>query len=142
MIATRTTSPGQVRSPMRAPTVGLLEGSVISTRFVAPSWNVSSLTRSPTVTASSTSADISRGVETETSTPQSSLNSHSFFGWFTRATVRDLFEASGYAVRSVDTVSLPLSPENAAKLARLSDYPGASPDLAVAEFVVVARPEP
>ena len=40
------------------------------------------------MTASSTSAHISRGVETATSTPQTSLNSHSFFGWFTRATVR------------------------------------------------------
>ena len=40
------------------------------------------------MTASSTSADISRGVETATSTPQTSLNSHSFFGWLTRPTVR------------------------------------------------------
>ena len=61
---------------------------------------------------------------------------------FTRATVRDLFEASGYAVESVDTVSLPLSPEGAATLARLSEYPGASQDLGVAEFLVVARPAP
>jgi hypothetical protein len=61
---------------------------------------------------------------------------------FTRATVCDLFEASGYAVESVDTVSLPPSPEGAATLAQLLDYPGASPDLAVAEFVVVARPAP
>src|SRR4030095_13868773 len=79
---------GQFRSPIRAPTVGLFEGNVISTRLVAPSWKVSNLTRSPTVTASSTSADIRRGVETETSTPQTSLNSHSFLGWLTRATVR------------------------------------------------------
>ena len=59
---------------------------------------------------------------------------------FTRATVCDLFEASGYALESVDAVSLPPSPEGAARLARLSEYPGASPDLSVAEFVVVARP--
>jgi SAM-dependent methyltransferase len=59
---------------------------------------------------------------------------------FTRATLCDLFEASGYAVLSVDAVSLPPSPEGAARLARLSEYPGASPDLSVAEFVVVARP--
>ncbi len=71
-----------------------------------------------------------------------SLLSGTHIRHFTRATVRDLFEASGYAVASVDTVSLPLSPENAARLTRLSDYPGASPDLAVAEFVVVARPAP
>src|SRR3712207_8132983 len=43
---------------------------------------------SPTVTASSTRADISRGVETATSTPQTSLKSHSFLGWLTRPTVR------------------------------------------------------
>jgi hypothetical protein len=61
---------------------------------------------------------------------------------FTRATVRDLFEASGYAIESVDTVTLPPSPEGASRLARLLEYPGASPDLAVAEFVVVARPTP
>src|SRR3712207_6024152 len=43
---------------------------------------------SPTVTASSTRADISRGVDTATSTPQNSLNIHSFLGWLTRPTVR------------------------------------------------------
>ena len=37
------------------------------------------------MTASSTSADMIRGVETSTSTPQASLNSHSFLGWLTRA---------------------------------------------------------
>ena len=88
MIATSTTSPGQVMSPIRCPTVGLLAGSVISTRLVAPSWKVSSRTRSPTVTASSTRADISRGVDTATSTPHTSLNIHSFLGWLTRPTVR------------------------------------------------------
>ena len=59
---------------------------------------------------------------------------------FTRSAVRDLFEATGYRVESVDTVTLPPSPEGARLLARLSGYPGASPDLSVAEFVVVARP--
>src|SRR5690606_19330240 len=39
-------------------------------------------------TASSTRAVISRGVETATSTPQLSVNSHSLRGLFTRATVR------------------------------------------------------
>src|SRR3954470_10326962 len=43
---------------------------------------------SPTVTASSTRADMIRGVETLTSTPQASLNSHSLLGWLTRPTVR------------------------------------------------------
>lgn len=61
---------------------------------------------------------------------------------FTRRTICDLFEASGFAVRSVDTVSLPLSPADAARLARLSEWPGASEDLGVAEFVVVAAPSP
>jgi SAM-dependent methyltransferase len=59
---------------------------------------------------------------------------------FTRSTIRDLFEACGYRVESVDTVSLPASPDGAGELARLSEYPGASPDLGVLEFVVVARP--
>lgn len=57
---------------------------------------------------------------------------------FTRSTLRDLFEACGYAVDSIDTVTLPPSPEGAATLARLSTWPGASKDLAVAEFVAVA----
>ena len=42
----------------------------------------------PTETASSTSAVSSCGVDTETSTPQLSLNSHWFFGWLTRAITR------------------------------------------------------
>ncbi len=45
-------------------------------------------TRSPTATASSTIAVMMRGVETATSTPHASSNIHSFFGLFTRATVR------------------------------------------------------
>ena len=40
----------------------------------------------PTVTASSTRAVSRCGVDTLTSTPQTSLNIHSFFGLFTRAT--------------------------------------------------------
>ncbi|HEY3170156.1 MAG TPA: class I SAM-dependent methyltransferase [Thermoanaerobaculia bacterium] len=59
---------------------------------------------------------------------------------FTRSTLRDLFEACGYAVASIDTVSVPPSPGGAAKLALFSSWPEASGDLAVAEFVVVARP--
>lgn len=59
---------------------------------------------------------------------------------FTRRTIGDLFEATGFRVESVDTVTLPLSPEGAGELERLAQWPGASPDLAAAEFIVVARP--
>jgi SAM-dependent methyltransferase len=58
---------------------------------------------------------------------------------FTRRTVRDLFEASGYRVESVDTVVFPASPEGSRKLELLRSLPGASPDLAAAEFLIVAR---
>ena len=57
---------------------------------------------------------------------------------FTRQTIRDLFEATGFRVASIDTVTLPVSPEDAARLARLSAWPGASEDLGAAEFLVVA----
>ena len=53
-----------------------------------PPSNWSSRTSDPTDTASSTSAVSSWGVDTDTSTPQLSLNSHWFFGWLTRATTR------------------------------------------------------
>lgn len=56
---------------------------------------------------------------------------------FTRSTVRDLFEASGFEVAEIDTVRLTPSPDGAAKLAILSSWPEASEDLPVAEFVVV-----
>src|SRR5918992_5892563 len=123
MIATRTTSPGQVRSPIRWPTVGLLAGSVISTRLVAPSWKVSNRTRSPTVTASSTRADISRGVDTATSTPQTSLNIHSFFGWLTRATVRG---TPNSVLASSDTTRLTLSSPVAAMATSQVSSPASS----------------
>ena len=51
-------------------------------------WKVKTETREPTLTASSTSAVMMRGVDTDTSTPQVSSKSHSFFGLLTRATVR------------------------------------------------------
>jgi O-antigen biosynthesis protein len=70
-----------------------------------------------------------------------SLLSGTHLRHFTRATVRDLFEACGYAIASIDTVRLPPSPGGAAKLAFLSNWPDASPDLDVAEFLVVARSE-
>ena len=59
---------------------------------------------------------------------------------FTRRTIGDLFEATGFRVESIDTVTLPVSPEDAPRLGRLAQWPGASPDLAAAEFIVVARP--
>ena len=70
-----------------------------------------------------------------------SLLSGTHLRHFTRATVRDLFEASGFTLVSVDTVRLAPSPSGAAKLAALSSWPEASADLDVAEFVVVARPD-
>lgn len=70
-----------------------------------------------------------------------SLLSGTHLRHFTRATVRDLFEACGYAVVSIETVHLTPSPGGAAKLALLSSWPGASADLDVAEFLVVAKPD-
>jgi 2-polyprenyl-3-methyl-5-hydroxy-6-metoxy-1,4-benzoquinol methylase len=70
-----------------------------------------------------------------------SLLSGTHLRHFTRATVRDLFEACGYAVVSIETVHLTASPGGTAKLALLSSWPGASPDLDVAEFLVVAKPD-
>lgn len=70
-----------------------------------------------------------------------SLLSGTHLRHFTRATIRDLFEACGYAVVSIDTVKLTPSPDGAKTLLYLSSWPEASPDLDVAEFVVVARPD-
>jgi SAM-dependent methyltransferase len=58
---------------------------------------------------------------------------------FTRRTLTDLFEASGYAVGEIAATLLPPSPRGRARLERLRSLPGASSDLEVAEFVVVAR---
>jgi 2-polyprenyl-3-methyl-5-hydroxy-6-metoxy-1,4-benzoquinol methylase len=58
--------------------------------------------------------------------------------YFTRSTLRDLFEASGYRLVEVDTQILPAPPAGAARRDRLAQYPGASPDLDVSEFVAVA----
>jgi 2-polyprenyl-3-methyl-5-hydroxy-6-metoxy-1,4-benzoquinol methylase len=58
---------------------------------------------------------------------------------FTRRTLEDLFAASGYEVERVDTVELPPSPEDASRYERLRAFPGASEDLAAAEFIAVAR---
>jgi len=59
---------------------------------------------------------------------------------FTRRTLEDLFSASGYRVRRLDTVALPAHPGAAARLAQLRSVPGASEDLEVAEFLAVAEP--
>lgn len=53
-----------------------------------PVCKLNSRTTSPTSTASSTRAVMSRGVDTATSTPHASSNNHSFLGLFTRPTVR------------------------------------------------------
>ncbi len=88
MMVTREVSSGHSTSPTVVPASADSSGRVSSTRFASPWLKRSRRTRSPTLTASSTRADIRRGVETATSTPQDSLNSHSFFGLFTRATTR------------------------------------------------------
>jgi 2-polyprenyl-3-methyl-5-hydroxy-6-metoxy-1,4-benzoquinol methylase len=61
--------------------------------------------------------------------------------FFTRRTLEDLFEASGYRVESIDAVTLPASPEGAGKLELLASLPGASRDLSASEFIAVARPD-
>src|SRR3954470_10794368 len=87
-MVTRAQFSGKGISPIGFPTYGESAGRVISTRLALPWRKVKSRTRSPTVTASSISADMIRGVETLTSTPHASVNSHSLFGWLTRPTVR------------------------------------------------------
>ncbi len=62
--------------------------------------------------------------------------------FFTRRTVVDLFEACGYAVESIDGIAGDPPPEGRALLGRLAAVPGASADLAVLEWVVVARSVP
>jgi 2-polyprenyl-3-methyl-5-hydroxy-6-metoxy-1,4-benzoquinol methylase len=59
--------------------------------------------------------------------------------FFTRATLVDLFEAAGLTIAEVFEIRRPAPPEQAAAVARLAAFPGASPDLDVAEFHVVAR---
>ncbi|MEO8430145.1 MAG: class I SAM-dependent methyltransferase [Acidobacteriota bacterium] len=60
--------------------------------------------------------------------------------FFTRQTLRDLFEACGYRVRAIDAVLSPPSPQGAARLAALARFPGASSDLDAVEFLAVASP--
>lgn len=59
---------------------------------------------------------------------------------FTRRTLEDLFEAAGYKIGSIATVTVPLSPSGAERLKRLASIPGASPDLSATEFLVTATP--
>jgi 2-polyprenyl-3-methyl-5-hydroxy-6-metoxy-1,4-benzoquinol methylase len=70
-----------------------------------------------------------------------SLLSGTHIRFFTRRTLEDLFEASGYRVASIETVTVPPSPLGEARLARLRAFPSASPDLEVSEFLAVARPD-
>ena len=55
-------------------------GKVNSTRLAWPFRNENKRTTSPTLTASSTKAEIILGVDTATSTPHDESNSHSFLG--------------------------------------------------------------
>lgn len=70
-----------------------------------------------------------------------SLLSGTHIRFFTRATLVDLFEASGYRVEDVGVVTFAPSPNGAVALRELRRVPGASADLEVAEFIVVARPD-
>ncbi|HEY7863346.1 MAG TPA: methyltransferase domain-containing protein [Thermoanaerobaculia bacterium] len=59
--------------------------------------------------------------------------------FFTRATLGDVFDAAGLEIVEVFEILRPAPPEQAAAVARLAAFPGASPDLDVAEFHVIAR---
>jgi len=69
-----------------------------------------------------------------------SILSGTHLRFFTRRTVQDLFEACGYGIEKIETVTFPASPAGVEKLRFLSSLPGASPDLDAAEFLIVARP--
>ena len=68
-----------------------------------------------------------------------SLLSGTHIRLFTRRTLSDLFEASGYRIAEITTQLLPASPLGRARLDRMRSFPGASEDLEVAEFLAVAR---
>lgn len=68
-----------------------------------------------------------------------SLLSGTHIRFFTRRTLEDLFEASGYRVTSIETTTVPPSPLGEARLACLRAFPSASPDIEVSEFLAVAR---
>ena len=80
MIATKTTSPGQFRSPIRAPTVGLLEGKVISTEVrgaLVERQQSDKITDRDGLFHQRRHQPRCRDGDVD---PQTSLNSHSFFG--------------------------------------------------------------
>lgn len=68
-----------------------------------------------------------------------SILSGTHLRFFTRSSVTELFQDEGFHVERIDTVTLPVSPLGAERLARLARWPGASADLPVAEFLIVAR---
>src|SRR5690606_17449551 len=86
--ATTVESRGKSSSTISWPAAGLSGARVTSMSVARPPSNDSRRTSVPTLTASSTSAVSRWGVDTATSTPQLSSNSHWFFGLFTRATTR------------------------------------------------------
>ena len=67
-----------------------------------------------------------------------SILSGTHLRFFTRATVTDLFEASGYRIVAIEGQTLPASPQGTLRRDQLARFPGASRDLDVSEFVVVA----
>src|SRR5699024_12358656 len=76
-------------APLATPPPSLHDAlPIYSSRPARPRSKLIRCTRPPTSTASSTREVIRRGVDTATSTPQLSSKSHSFFGLFTRETVR------------------------------------------------------
>jgi 2-polyprenyl-3-methyl-5-hydroxy-6-metoxy-1,4-benzoquinol methylase len=68
-----------------------------------------------------------------------SILSGTHIRFFTRRSLSDLFEASGYRVEAIETVTFPPSPAGRARLESLSSCPGASGDLTAVEFLAVAR---
>jgi 2-polyprenyl-3-methyl-5-hydroxy-6-metoxy-1,4-benzoquinol methylase len=71
-----------------------------------------------------------------------SLLSGTHLRLFTRRTLVDLFEASGFQPQEIETIALPVSPRGEPRLARLRSFPGATEDLEAAEFLAVARVHP
>jgi 2-polyprenyl-3-methyl-5-hydroxy-6-metoxy-1,4-benzoquinol methylase len=70
-----------------------------------------------------------------------SILSGTHLRFFTRRTAQDLFEACGFRVDALHPVRVAPSPQGAGRFAKLAAFPGASPDLDVAEFVIVASPD-
>src|SRR5262249_13328174 len=68
-----------------------------------------------------------------------SILSGTHIRFFTRRTLNDLFEACGFRVESIETVTFPASPTGARRLEKLRRFPGASPDLEIAELLAVAK---